>query len=182
MGKSRYFIPGGDDFIAGLLNSKAVWFFLTGISDSVRGGFYRMFAQNIMRIPIPEAASTQKESIAEIAQQCQALAEQRYQLQQNITRRIPDLCPPDREAKLTNKLKSWWELDFDTFQKEIKKAFKTSIPLAERNDWQDYLQSSRQQVAELARELSAREEALNRAVYAVFDLTPEEIGLLENGL
>ncbi|WP_419592863.1 hypothetical protein, partial [Thiolapillus sp.] len=67
-------------------------------------------------------------------------------------------------------------------QKEIKKAFKTSIPLAERNDWQDYLQSSRQQVAELARELSAREEALNRAVYAVFDLTPEEIGLLENGL
>ncbi|WP_419618434.1 Eco57I restriction-modification methylase domain-containing protein, partial [Thiolapillus sp.] len=177
-----YFIPGGDDFIAGLLNSKAVWFFLTGISDSVRGGFYRMFAQNIMRIPIPEAASTQKESIAEIAQQCQALAEQRYQLQQNITRRIPDLCPPDREAKLTNKLKSWWELDFDTFQKEIKKAFKTSIPLAERNDWQDYLQSSRQQVAELARELSAREEALNRAVYAVFDLTPEEIGLLENGL
>ncbi|WP_293689105.1 hypothetical protein [Thiolapillus sp.] len=135
-----------------------------------------------MRIPIPEAASTQKESIAEIAQQCQALAEQRYQLQQNITRRIPDLCPPDREAKLTNKLKSWWELDFDTFQKEIKKAFKTSIPLAERNDWQDYLQSSRQQVAELARELSAREEALNRAVYAVFDLTPEEIGLLENGL
>lgn len=97
----------------------------------------------------------------------------------NTARRIPDLCPPDREAKLTNKLKTWWELDFDAFQKEIKKTFKTTVPPAERNDWQDFLESSQQQITDLSRELADKEKILNQIVYAIFKLTPDEIQLVE---
>ena len=130
-------------------------------------------------LPIPNAHQEQKQQITMLAQQCQTLAEQRYKVQQGVTRRIPDLCPPDREAKLTNKLKTWWELDFDAFQKEIKKTFKTTIPLAERNNWQDFLELSQQQITDLSRELADKEKILNQIVYAIFKLTASEIQLVE---
>jgi len=67
------------------------------------------------------------------------IAELRYQKQESVRRRIPDLCPPERPAKLNTKLKNWDSLTFKDFRAEIKKCFKVEIPLSERNDWENWL-------------------------------------------
>ena len=174
-----YIVPSNDAYLLGLLNSAPYWLLITALCPFVRGGYYELRAQYMETLPIPSAHQEQKQQITMLAQQCQTLAEQRYKVQQGVTRRIPDLCPPDREAKLTNKLKTWWELDFDAFQKEIKKTFKTTIPLAERNNWQDFLELSQQQITDLSRELADKEKILNQIVYAIFKLTASEIQLVE---
>jgi hypothetical protein len=100
-------------------------------------------------------------------------------LQQEITRRIPDLSSSG-PAKLTDKLKEWWTLpDFATFQAEIKKAFKADIPVRERSEWENWIAELRPQIHALTAEIAAAEAAINTKVYALFDLTPDEIALLE---
>ena len=155
----------------------------------MRGGEWRLrlFTQYVEAIPIPPATDAQKAELGALAEAAQAAAEKRYSLQQDITRRIPDLSvstsldPNGREkAKLTNKLKEWWNLpDFIAFQAEVKKAFKADIPLKQRSEWESWIGELRPQIHALTAEIARIEDEINRKVYALFDLTDEEITLLE---
>ncbi len=179
--KTVFILPTTDWFLLGLLNSKATWFHLFGECTALRGGIWRLNLQSIYinNIPIPEATDVQKATIADLARRCQETAEARYQIQESIRRRIPDLCPAGREPKLNTKLKAWWTLDFTAFRKEAKKCFKTDIPLAERNDWESYLSAERTKIEEFSHTLEGLEADLNQQVYTLFDLTEEEIVLIE---
>lgn len=175
-----YIIPTQDYSSLAMLNSNPLWFVLTGMSPPVRGGFYEMRTFYIDALPIPPATGAQKQTLAILARTCQTAAEQRFVLQQDIRRRIPDLCPSEREAKLNNKLKEWWTLpDFASFQAEIKKQFKTEIRVQDRNEWEDWLNKNRAEIQKLTAEIEANETNINVLVYELFELTPDEIELLE---
>lgn len=177
-----FFIQTDDFSLLALLNSKPIWFFLSGQSASQRGGEWRLElrTQYMEKLPIPDATPTQKAKLAEFAEACQTAAEERYKLQQDLTRRIPDLALAESVPKLSNKLKTWWELpDFAAFQTEVKKALKSEIPLSERNDWEDWIARDKAEIARLTAEIKAREDRINTIVYELFELTPEEIELLE---
>ena len=70
-------------------------------------------------------------------------------------------------------------LDFANFLKLIKSQFKSSIPLVERNDWQDYMEGEKAKITTLNQQLNQCEAELNHEVYGLFDLTPPEIILVE---
>jgi hypothetical protein len=89
------------------------------------------------------------------------------------------LCSNEVTFKLTKNLERWWLLSFQELQKEIKKAFKGVIPLAERNDWQDYFESEQRSREEIQKEIDILEEQLNQEVYKLFNLTGDEIALIE---
>lgn len=163
----------------GLLNSNTMWFIFSAMTTMVRGGYFEATTQNVNNFPIPPATEPQKQQIADLAEQCQTLAENRYKKQEAIRRRIPDLCPAEQEAKLNTKLKNWWTLDFPTFRKEIKKAFKQDIPLQERNDWEEWLNAEKEKIQQLTQEIMQREKQINAYVYALFELIEEDIQLLE---
>jgi hypothetical protein len=120
-----------------------------------------------------------------LAELCQQLAEQRYQISQRfIQRMIDDLCPQGREAKINTKVQSWWQLDFKSLQVELRKSFKLKrdevlISLAERDEWQDYFDGRKKQVLELDDKLAAQEMLLNQAVNRLFGLTEDEVRLLD---
>lgn len=173
-----YFIDG-DNALAAYLNSNLFWFFYTGLSPIVRGGFSRMFSQYLEKVPLPIELQT----LSDIGGLCASLSDHRQAAQQPFTRRIPDLCPPDRTPKLTEKLKNWWELsDFAAFRAEVKKAFKADIPLKERGEWEDLFVSGKAEIARLSAEIARHEAEINAIIYKLFDLTPDEITLLEQSL
>lgn len=173
-------LGGASYFEAALLNSKAMWFALKSMTTIASGGFFRMKSQYLEPLPIPSTSDAMKAELGELAEAAQATAEKRYELQQAITRRIPDLAADPAKAKLTTKLKEWWNLpDFGAFQKEVEKALKARIPLQERNDWENWLTSSRAEIHALTAEIVRLEAEINAKVYALFDLTPDEIALLE---
>ena len=139
-------------------------------------------------VPIPPATDAQKAELGALAEAAQAAAEERYRLQQEITRRIPDLAPRvstsldtnGGKVKLTERLKAWWDLpDFAAFQAEVKKALKRDIPLKDRNDWENWIGESRTKIHTLTAEIARIEGDINAMVYALFDLTADEIALLE---
>ena len=47
-----YFLSCSDYYLLGLLNSSILWFYFTGLSTSIQGGYYRIFSQYIKSLPI----------------------------------------------------------------------------------------------------------------------------------
>lgn len=100
-----------------------------------------------------------------------------------VRRRIPDLCPPGRAPKLTTRLQEWWTLpDFAAFRAEVKKVFKVDIPLGERSAWDDWITRDRAEIACLSAQIAQAEAQINSIVYGLFDLTSDEIALLEGAV
>jgi hypothetical protein len=177
---TAYFIPTSDLFLLGLLNTSISWFIWSGFAAMARGGVRRLFTQHVEQTPIPVASRQERDEIGALAGAAQAAAEKRYKLQQSITRRIPDLAADPASAKLSTALKEWWTLpDFAAFQREVKKALKAEIPLKERSEWEDWITTTRAEINELSAEISRLEAEINAKVYKLFDLTPDEIRLLE---
>lgn len=175
-----YFVPNGDWFLLGLLNSKPLWHLLTLMCPAVRGGFHEVRVQYVETLPIPPATDGQRGHVARLAEDCQRTAEARRTAQTEFRRRIPDLAPGGATAKLSTRLDEWWRFnDFKAFQAEVKKLFKRDIPLAERNDWEDWFARQKAEVKANSARLAALEAELNRAVYALFKLDEGDLALLE---
>ncbi|MBK1648773.1 hypothetical protein [Rhabdochromatium marinum] len=131
-------------------------------------------------MPIPAWSTEIRTALEQESNRATESAEKRARLQNALIRRIPDLCPPKREPKLTTKLQQWWTLpDFAAFRAEVNKAFKQDIPLAERWDWEDWITRDRQAIQRLSADIAAAEAQIDRIIYQLFDLSEDEIALLE---
>ena len=178
-----YFIPKKDDALTALLNSGVFRFFIEAQSVAMRGNFPQLHSQYVELFPIPRIASDERDGLSRRAETCQRATQSRLDRQSAFRRRIPDLCPPDREPKLNGKLHDWWELaDFAAFRAAVKTQFKTDIPLKERAEWEAYFNTEKAEVARLTAEIERNEAEINAIVYRLFDLTPDEIALLEASL
>jgi type II restriction/modification system DNA methylase subunit YeeA len=62
----------------------------------------------------------------------------------------------------------------------VKKVFKADIPLAERSAWEDWSTRDRAEIARLSAEIAKAEAQIDSIVYSLFDLTTDEIALLES--
>jgi hypothetical protein len=167
-----------------VLNSRPIWYFLFGEAAQMRGGQWRLElrTQYIENVPLPTIPLKIEASLASLAQKCQASCSQQIQTKLAVLRRIPDLCPPDRAPKFTNRLREWWKLDFKSFRAEIKKAFKDDIPLKQRNEWENFLREEGEKVRRLTAEIEQAERDIDAIVYKLFGLTPDDIALLESSL
>jgi len=183
-GNTIYFVASHDSGLMALLNSRVAWMHIFGEAEALRGGKWRvrMFTENITTIPIPETTSCAWSTLGAIGKAIICASEDRAKTNQLVLKHIPDLCPLDRKPKLTERLKVWWTLDFKSFQAEIKKAFKADIPLKKRNEWENFLREEGEKVRRLTAEIEQAEREIDAIVYKLFDLTPDEIALLESSL
>lgn len=181
MANTGYFISSDEHSIAAYLNSKLLWFTYLNVSAQIRGGFVRFFSNHLAEMPMPNWSDTAKIELTILSEKAHAAAKTRLNLQTALTRRIPDLCPPEHKPKLTNKLKEWWTLpDFAAFRAEVKKVFKADIPLTDRSDWEDWINRDRAEIARLTAEIAQAEAQINGIIYDLFNLTEDEIALLES--
>jgi hypothetical protein len=137
--------------------------------------------QYVEQLPIPDIPPAARARLAALGQACTDAARERYEIQSAVRRRILDLAPPER-AKLTGKLHDWHELDFASFMKEVTRAFRDDIPLKKRGEWEAYLGENAARVRDLSDRIVAAEREIDQIVYSLFDLTPDEIRLLEASL
>lgn len=176
-----YFIPDGSFELTSLLNSKISWFMLRAFARIKRGGYIEAEIQYVSRLPIPAMASAARARLSALGQACTDAARERFDIQSAVRRRILDLAPPER-ARLTGKLNDWHELDFGAFRAEVKRAFHAEIPLRERGEWEAYLRDNAARVHALSDAIAGAEREIDQIVYGLFDLTPDEIALLEASL
>jgi Eco57I restriction-modification methylase/TaqI-like C-terminal specificity domain len=177
-----FFASGSYELLA-LLNSSVCYFHVKMSSSSFQGGFPRFKTQYLRTLPVPNWTAEQRNLLSSAAQDATALSQQVRSNAVALARRIPDLCPPDRDPKLSAKLQEWWKLEnFAAFRAEIKKVFKTEIPVKERSDWEDLFTTGKAEIEKLSADIKRNEDEINAIVYKLFDLTAEETDLLEESI
>ena len=166
-----------------ILNSHVAHFHVKLSSSAFQGGFPRFKTQYLRSIPVPEWTNAEIVDLRRHAETCSNLTLTSANVALSFARRISDLCPPERDAKLSTKLRDWHELpDFAAFRAEVKKCFKADIPLNERNQWQDLFDKGKAEIEKLSAEITRNEDEINAIVYKLFDLTTDEIALLEESI
>ncbi len=183
-----FFVIANDLFAqSAILNSKAVWFVVQGITSIIRGGFHQLRAQNIETLPIPASTPAQQAQLSTLAEAAAQAASERLQTQRNFARRIHDLLPspPPKGAQITlgEALSHWWLLaDFKAFQAEVAKRFKADIPLKDRNDWEQWFTTERTRIHQLSANIAATERSIDEVVYTLFGLDAAEVALIERAV
>jgi hypothetical protein len=176
-----YFIPSSDNGLLAYLNSTLAWSFLTSVSPAVRDNWHEMRVQYVEKLPISDILQGDDARLAALGQTCTDAARKRWEIVAAVRHRILDLAPPERR-KPTGRLEAWHELDFAAFQAEVKKAFHADVPVKQRGEWEAYLADNGREAQALAAQIAAAEQEIDRLVYGLFGLTPDEIALLESSI
>lgn len=190
LGNTGYIVAGADYYLLGILSSWATWFMISKTAQPLRlrgdRWQYRLIAQFMERLPIPEASDDEKEAIGATAKLCNTLGQERYDLQEHVRVRLIAAFSQHQRGKtlgLNTKAQSWWELTFDELGESLKSSFKLKWnPLMSprtADEWQPYLLEKRIEVERMSCELSDAEAELNDRVYRLFELSQEEIRLLQ---
>ena len=186
LGNTGYVIPGGDYYLLGVLSSWASWFFISKTAQPLRlrsdRWQFRLIAQFMENIPIPDAPSAEREAIAKLAEACNALGTERYRLEESFRHRLLTTFRAEPHDRLNEKAQEWWEHDFMALGDALKTSFKrkqnpfTAPKTAD--EWEPYWREKRAEADALRRRLAEAEAEINERVYRLFALTPEEVALL----
>lgn len=188
---TSYFLTAGDWFLLGVLNSKATWFSLAGISvpfGERAGEFrYRLFSQYMTRIPIPPATRNERDAISTLAEKSTEMATERHEKISYMRRRLESTFGESSKGSLVGKLnqkaEAWWEQSFGELGAALRTSFKLSkSPFSNprtADEWEPYVSEKRMEVERLTRDLADAENEINDRVYRLFHLTDDEIKLIQ---
>ena len=81
--------------------------------------------------------------------------------------------------KTPQKLEKWYELSFDEFKKELKKK-KITLSLSEEAEWLKHFTQQQAQARAINEVIAKTDAEIDQMVYKLYELTPEEIKIVEN--
>lgn len=178
---TAFFLPVGDYFLLGILNSDAIWFALSGISVPFgeRAGEYRyrLKIQYVEKLPIPVATPAVREAIETAAKTLVGLTVSR----QTGFRSVLDWLRLDFGIeKPTQRLQAVTALDADGFIGEVSKIRGKKNPLtaAAMKRLRDEHAASVVPLQALEREADGLERKVSDLVNDAFGLTPDDVRLM----
>ncbi|MDA0617658.1 MAG: hypothetical protein O3A66_02940, partial [Proteobacteria bacterium] len=128
------------------------------------------------RIPIPQIPTDKQTPFVEKAQKMLALT---AQLNEVANKFLKLLAADLAVAKVTRKLQKWYELETADFFAEIGKQNK-GLSLTVKSAWMDHFEAEKVKALALRGEITRTDEEIDRMVYALYGLSKDEIGVVEN--
>jgi type I restriction-modification system DNA methylase subunit len=173
---SMWFIPTNNKSLLGILNSKIGWWLISKYCTQIQNGnqlIWKYFGQ----IPIPELSKSTLDSLVE-----KMITNNSNQNDLSI-KFIKYIQSQYQIEKPTKKLQSWYELDFSEFIKELNKAIKKvdgeKLTKMDEMEWMEVFETKKTEVQLLNSEIDKTDKEINQMVYKLYDLTEEEIKIVE---
>lgn len=164
-----FIIPSADWYLLGILNSEAVFSWVKETLSPLRGGFYEFRSVFMEQLPIPDAATEVRDSLAKLAQETQALHTKRRKRVEKFLRAI-GIDPADSNSR--NPLEHPWTLSAEEFTRRARRA-----PLKAFNDAHDETLVLTEQVRKIEHEIDERVAALYGVPLDPNDKTPINTGI-----
>jgi len=169
------FLPTDDKALLAILNSKLIWFFLTSICVVRSGGYIEVKPQYFEQIPIALPADIVKKKLEELAEH-QIMKLNRFHILSNkFLNRITTNFDIE---KLSKKLEAFYESDFKTFLKELKKK-KVTLTLKDQDEWEEYFESYQKELLEIKAQIDATDKQIDEMVYELYGLNEDEVVVVE---
>ena len=179
-----YFIGNADRYLQCILNSKLFnfikYFLFPHFGDVENSRGVRLDGNLMSNLPIKVISNDDKEIFKRLAEsissQSRILEDLRLKLINYINSKWHDI-------KFSRKLFAWFELDFSEFMKELNKAIKLTkgIPLSKKDEfeWMDLFEENKMKALELKTQITQTDLEIDQMVYALYELTEDEIKIVE---
>lgn len=166
-------LPTDCKSLVSILNSKIVWTFLTSVCVVRSGGYIEVKPQYFEKIPIPEFEADNNLDV--ITDKMLALNETLQKKSNNFLKVVQQTFALD---KVSTKLENFYELDFDGFIKELKQKVTPKIKL----EWLEVFEETKKELLDLKQQIDETDKEINQMVYKLYNLTDDEIAIIENGI
>ena len=88
---------------------------------------------------------------------------------------------PSKSEKINKKVNVFYEYDFNAFVTELKKQ-KVRLSLVQQDEWEEHFASYKDEINPLQDEINTTDKEIDQMVYELYDLTEEEIKIVEESL
>ncbi|MEA1936961.1 MAG: hypothetical protein U9N04_02510, partial [Patescibacteria group bacterium] len=80
--------------------------------------------------------------------------------------------------KLSKKLEAFYETDFKTFLKELKKK-KVTLTLKDQDEWEEYFETYQKELLEIKDQIDTTDKQIDEMVYELYGLSEDEVAVVE---
>ena len=152
-----------------VLNSKLINYYYINKYKSTKKVFSEIQARTIGLIPTPALDGRSLEERAE------TMLRMNKEFHEKLEKHLTILKSDLGIEKLPTKLEKFYELSFEDFVK----AAKVKVLLSKKSELFDYFEKAKSELAGLKANIGATDSAIDQMVYKLYDLTPEEIKIVE---
>jgi type I restriction-modification system DNA methylase subunit len=172
---TSFIIPSNDKVLLAILNSKIVEFLMSIWAISRRGGYLEYKTQYIQEIPLKFFNSVDKVLVEKLVNDILKLNKNFQNKKNKFLKRLQSNFDIEKPSK---KLEAFYELDFKTFLKELKKK-KVTLTLKEQDEWEEYFESYQKELLEIKAEIDKTDKEIDEMVYKLYGLSEEEVAVVE---
>jgi hypothetical protein len=164
--------------LLGVLNSKLIEFYLHSTAPVKAGGYFSYSSNILNQIPIP------KEFPSRLLVLVEEIIEFTARNEKTVSSFQKYLLTQFQLDKLTRSLQNWHELEFGDFINELNKAIKKvggeKLTKMDEMDWMEVFETKKAEAQALKAEIDKTDKEIDAMVYELYDLTDEEIAIVEN--
>ncbi|MGS4346436.1 Eco57I restriction-modification methylase domain-containing protein [Myroides odoratus] len=160
-----------------LLNSTLLsYYFLKNTAKSVRKMFPKIILNDLRKFPIKKISLDAQQPFIEMANKILTLNKDLQSIATKFSKLLASELELDEPSK---KLQEWYKLEFADFVNELNKK-KIELSLVQKSEWMDFFETEKLKVNNLQAEIKVTDKQIDTMVYALYDLTPEEIAIVES--
>jgi len=164
-------------YLLAIINSKLCnWFFRHENFHMVGKPLAEVKVVFVERLPIVLMKSTTaQQPFIEKADKMIELNQQLQEKKNKFFNRIKDNLEIE---KISKKLDTFYDFDFRSFVAELKKQ-KIKLSLVQQDEWEEYFITYKSEINQLQTEISTTDKAIDQMVYELYELTEDEIKIVE---
>lgn len=172
---TAFVINSNSRFLLAILNSKLTSYLISLWAISRRGGYLEYKVQYLEKLPIPNISPVEQQPFITAAEALlaghKALHEAEAAAGRLVRAELGVTAPLTGKLALSQPWKTW--------SAALEKALGRKLTLPEKGEWLPYLTEFQEQQQERRAALHRQDAALDQLVYQLYQLTPEEIALVE---
>jgi len=161
--------------LLGVLNSSLIQFFLHSTSPVKQGGYFSYSSTVVNKVPIAIGLKSQ------LTPKVQLIISINMRLNKLVSNLIELIQSKFDIEKPSTKLQHWPRLDFKGFLAELKKAKVPQLSLDQEAEWMEYFHKKKAEANAIQAEIDRIDKEIDQLVYQLYELTAEEIAIVEQG-
>ncbi len=175
VGRVFAIVPNDQELVLGLLgilNSKISAYLMRLKCPIKQGGYFKISSKYLSELCIPNAECVKvlNEQVSSIL-----LRSDEYQ---KLIETLPDLIFQKYSISITKKIEHWYSFEFSEVLQDFKKS-KVQLSLSEEAEWMQYFNEQKGRVQKLKSQIEQINKEIDQMVYKLYDLTEEEIAIVE---
>lgn len=165
-------------YIFVVLNSSLIkLYWLSKYSDN-KDLFPKIKGYQIKQLPIPIISTEAQQPFIEKADLMLSLNKEL----QEATRKFQRTIQRKFEIEyLSTKLQNWYSITYKEFISELGKK-KIKLTLTQEAEWEEYFLAEQTKAMAIKNQIDATDKEIDQMVYNLYELTPEEIEIIEKGV